>query len=196
MLSYQRDSGVPELIAGVVTARRRLAIATDRLTVEQGAFRAEPDDWSIRAVIEHLVLASHSGINMVWQAVEGLERGQPTWTGEHSNRGLSIEDIVERTWPVVDRGPLTVRTSLKAPALADPKDHGPLDFWLVSLEALQLPMERLGDRLIGVDLEAVIFPHFMCGPMDARQRFEFLSWHMLHHLQQIEEIKADDRWPV
>jgi hypothetical protein len=194
--SVQRDTDVPELIASVVAARRRLAAAASSLTVEQGAFRPDPDTWSIRAIIEHLVLASQNGINMVWQALEGLERGQPAWKGEHTNRGLSIEEIIEKTWPVTDHGPLTVRTSLKAPKLADPADRGPLDFWLVSLEALQQPMERLGDRLTGVDLESVIFPHFMCGPMDARQRFEFLAWHMLHHLQQIdEEIKADVRWP-
>jgi hypothetical protein len=195
MSSYPRDAGVPELIASVVAARRRLASATHGLTVEQGAFRPEPEAWSIRAIIEHLVLASQNGINMIWQALEGIERGEPVFQGEHSNRGLSIEEIIEKTWPVVDRGPLTVKTSLKAPALADPKGDGTLDYWLVSLEALQQPIERLGDRLTGVDLEEVIFPHFMCGPMDARQRFEFLSWHMLHHLQQIDEIKAHEQWP-
>ena len=195
-LSAQRDTGVPELIADVVAARRQLAIVTSGLTVEQGAFRPDPDTWSIRAIVEHLVLASQNGINMIWQAVEGLEQGQPAWTGEHTNQGRSIEQIIETTWPVVDQGPLTVRTSLKAPPLADPSDRGPLDYWLVALEALQLPIERLGDRLIGVDLESVIFPHFQCGPMDARQRFEFLAWHIRHHVQQIEEeIKADGRWP-
>ena len=47
-----------------------------------------------------------------------------------------------------------------------------------------------GAALHGLDPEAIIFPHFLFGPLDAVQRLQFLRWHLDHHLAQIEEIKA------
>jgi hypothetical protein len=41
----------------------------------------------------------------------------------------------------------------------------------------------------------MIFPHFLSGLLDARQRPEFLRLHMDRHLAQIEATTADPAFP-
>jgi hypothetical protein len=67
---------------------------------------------------------------------------------------------------------------------------GPLAYWVASLAACAPVVIALGQAPTPFDLEVVIAPHFLSGPLDARQRFEFLRWHMDHHRQQITEIMA------
>jgi hypothetical protein len=67
---------------------------------------------------------------------------------------------------------------------------GPLAYWVASLAACAPVVIALGQALTPFDLEVVIAPHFLSGPLDARQRFEFLRWHMDHHRQQITDIMA------
>lgn len=69
-----------------------------------------------------------------------------------------------------------------------PQTNGPLAYWVASLAACQPVLNALEQKLDGLDLEAVVAPHFLSGPLDARQRLEFLRWHMDHHRQQIGEI--------
>ena len=78
----------------------------------------------------------------------------------------------------------------RAPPNATPQADGPLAYWTTCLECCQPVLERLGTALDGLDLAEVIFPHFLSGPLDARQRLEFLRWHLDHHRRQIEEIRA------
>ncbi len=57
-------------------------------------------------------------------------------------------------------------------------------------------LERLPAVLAGLDLHAVVYPHVLSSPLDARQRLESLRWHLDHHLQQIEDIKAAPGFPA
>lgn len=90
--------GVPELIVEVAAPRRRVVGAVADLTTERGAFRPAPDRWCVQEVVEHLVLAEQAGIHRVWQAGDGLRRGQPVRTDGPVHRGLPIEEIIARTW--------------------------------------------------------------------------------------------------
>ena len=171
---------IDTLIADVASARRRVMAAIAGITEERATWQPAPGEWSVAQVVEHLVLAEHSGIIRMWQAVIGLECGRPVWQGEPVHRGKAIEQNIAETW----------REREAAPPNATPQTNGPLAYWAASLEACQPVLIALGDVLAPFDLEEVIAPHFLSGPLDARQRFEFLRWHMDHHRQQIAEIMA------
>jgi hypothetical protein len=168
------------LIAEVAAARQRVMAAIAGSTEEQAMWQPAPGEWSVAQVVEHLVLAEHSGIIRMWQAVVGLQRGEPVWQGEPVHRGKSIEQNIAETW----------RAREAAPPNATPQTNGPLAYWVASLAACAPVVGALGEALAPFDLEAVIAPHFLSGPLDARQRFEFLRWHMDHHREQIAAIMA------
>ena len=178
-------AGVPGLIADVAAARRRVLDAVAGLTDDQETFHPAPGEWSAAQVVEHLVLAEQAGIQRVWLAAEGVRRGRPVWRGAPVHRGLPIEEVIARTW----------REREQAPPNATPQTDGPLAYWATCLEGCQPVLERLGAALDGLDLAEVIFPHFLSGPLDARQRLEFLRWHLDHHRRQIEGIKATPGFP-
>lgn len=171
------------LIADVAAARQRVLAAVASLTEEQATWQPAPEEWSVAQVVEHLVLAEHSGIIRMWQAAVGLQRGVPVWQGEPVHRGKSIEQNIAETW----------REREEAPPNATPQTNGPLAYWVASLAACASVLIALGQALAPLDLETVIAPHFLSGPLDARQRFEFLRWHMDHHRKQIAEIMARQR---
>ena len=177
--------GIPEYIADVAAARQAVLSAATGLSGEQEAFRPGPQEWSVPQVVEHLVLAEQAGIQRVWQAAEGIRRGRPVWTGEAVHRGLPIEEVIARTW----------RPKEQAPPNATPQTDGPLAYWVQCLAWRQPVLRRLHDALEGLDLAEVIFLDFLSGPLDARQRLEFLRWHLEHHRRQIEEIRATPGFP-
>ena len=179
-----RPGPVQRLIAEAQAARDRVLSLAGGLRPSQAAFKSAPDRWSIQEVVEHLVLAEEYGVSAVWRAAEGMRAGQPIWTGEHTNRGLAIEEIVARTW----------RPREVAPDWVIPRSAGPIGYWLARYRACGQVLVGLGPVLEGLDLEAVIFPHPLSGPLDASQRLAFLRFHADRHLQQIAAIKASEEY--
>lgn len=175
---------VEGLIAAVADARQRVVAAVAGVSPAQEAFRPGAEAWSLPQVVEHLVLATQAGINLIWRAADGVRRGEAVhW-------GRPIEAVIAGTWALTEPGPRTWKTAERAPENAVPRTGGPLAYWAACLEATQPVLERLPGVLAGLDLQAVVYPHVLSGPLDARQRLEFLRWHLDHHLQQIEEIRA------
>lgn len=181
-----RPEPLPGLIAEAQAARARVLAVANGLSPAQAAFKPSPDRWSIQEVVEHLVLAEEFGVNAMWRAAEGLRTGQPAWTGEHTNRRLAIEEVVARTW----------RLREVAPDWVTPRSGGPIGYWLARYRACGQVLAGLGPVLEGLDLEAVIFPHPISGPLDATQRLAFLRFHADRHLQQIASIKASEGYPA
>jgi hypothetical protein len=173
------------LTRDVQDARMRYMRSVRTLTSEQGSFKSTPEVLSAAEITEHLVHAEYGGINGIWKALEGVRSGKPLWKGENVNKGLSIEQIIERTW----------KPKEEVVAGAGPRLGGPLTFWVVALESCQLLLEQIADELAQEDLEAVIYPHPISGPLNARQRFEFLRFHMDRHLNQIERLKEHAHFP-
>ena len=103
------------------------------------------------------------------------------WTGELPHRGKPIEQVVAETW----------KPKEVAPSIATPFIGGPLRFWLSALPSLRPVLADLASRLEGLSLEDVVFPHYLSGPLDARQRLEFLRYHMERHLEQMHRIRND-----
>lgn len=150
------------------------------LSTDQGAWREHDGAWSLQEVIEHLVLAERMGFDLIWLAAEAFRAGRPVWTGESENAGLSIEDIIGRTW----------KPKETAPPGATPEGKWSVHSWAVHLESCDLLLRRLAGHLDGLPLDQVIYPHFLSGPLDALQRLDFIRFHMQHHLPQIRRIKA------
>jgi DinB superfamily len=168
------------LIRQVSEERARLVELVASLSAEQASHKPTPQTWSANENLEHLVLAEMSGVSKIWSAAEGVRKGKPVWSGEHTNRGLSIEEVVACTW----------KPKEIAPPLVAPRFGGPPSYWLESLRHSQQLLDRLEPVLDGLDIESVIFPHFLSGPLDAGQRIDFLRFHMLRHRGQIEEMLA------
>jgi len=175
---------VESLIARVVLARSQVLGAVSGVSPGQGAWKPAPTEWSIAECVEHLVVAEQGGVSGTWAAVEGLRAGNPVWKGEPMHRGLTIEEVVRRTWA----------PDQQAPDRALPLRGGPLSYWAAALENSQRLVDRLGVLLVGMDLETVIFPHAVSGPLDASQRLAFLRFHLDLHRKQIEAIRLDPRF--
>ena len=173
-------SEVSRLLEETNAARRRLIAATEGLTPEQERFRLGPEEWSVPQVVEHLVLAETGGIYGMWAVAQATRHGAEPWEGDLPNQGRTIEEIIARTW----------REREDAPDSATPQIDGPLAFCVAELEGCQYLLASFAAALHGLDPEAIIYPHFLMGPLNVYQRFEFLRWHMDHHLEQIEEIRA------
>ncbi len=172
---------VAQLIGAVAAARAQAILQVKGFTAQQAAFQPSEGEWSTLQILEHLVLAEVSGVSKIWQAAEDKSS-----QAENVNEGLSIEEIVARTW----------RPKESAPPIATPHIGGPLAYWIAYFEACQQILDPLHPVLSGLDLETVIYPHFLCGPLNARQRLEFLRFHIERHIAQIARIKSAAGYPA
>ncbi|GAB3642543.1 DinB family protein [Spirosoma arcticum] len=163
------------LLQDVATARGRYVELALRLTDEQAQRKPAPDVWSAVDITEHLVWAEQGGIWGMWRAVEAQRSGRPVWAGEHTNRGRSIEAIVAETWQPKEQ----------VPAIAAPRMGGSLAFWCASLLNLQHLLLAFSRMVREDELKTVIHPHPISGPLDIRQRFEFLRFHIDRHRRQL-----------
>lgn len=174
-----------QLIDEVARARENFLVLLRDVTVEQAGFKPTPARWSMVEITEHLVHAEDVGVHGIWRALENHRRGEPLWQGENQHAGLSIEEVTGRTW----------REKEEVPAIAAPREGGSLAFWAASLKARQSALEELAQQLAGIRLEEVIYPHPISGPLDIRQRLEFLRFHLDRHRQQIIELQDDPLYP-
>ena len=177
-------SEVSELIDGVERARAELLAAASALTEVQAAWRPAEGQWSAIDVLEHLYLAELSGIAKIAAALDTFRSGHQ-WTDARPNQGKHIDAIVAATW----------KPRETAPPIATPHIGGPLCFWLSATRSLRPVLADLGATLAGVTLEDVVYPHFLCGPLDARQRLEFLRFHIDRHVAQIARIRDSAGFP-
>jgi hypothetical protein len=176
---------VQQLIKEVKQARELFISSASNLTPEQSCFKPRSDVWSTVEITEHMVRAEQSGISGIWKALDGIRRNDPIWSGETLHKGLTIEEVIEKTW----------QTKEKVPEIAAPCWGGSISYWIASLRALQGVLEELGNALRSVNLEEVVYPHPISGPLDGRQRLEFLRFHLNRHRDQIELLKAHSDYP-
>ena len=177
---------VDDLIQRVQDARVRFIQNISDLNHEQALFKIAHDKWSILENTEHIVWAEKIGICKMWMSVEDFKKNPVVWANRPIHDGLSIETIIEKTW----------RPQEQAPEVAKPHWGGTLDFWIAALQANQPVLEKLGKMLIGLDLEQIIYPHPISGPMNVVQRLDFLIFHLDRHRQQINSIKQHCDFPI
>lgn len=174
-----------ELIDGVERARDRVITAVKDLRPDQATFKPAPETWSIAENVEHLYLAEISGLTKIWAAADQVRSGI-RWSDARPNDGQSIEAVVERTWNAHEI----------APPIATPHIGGPLSAWVSCLKSLRPVLADLAKELEAIDLESIVYPHYLSGPLDGRQRLEFLRFHMERHLAQIQRVQAHPQFPT
>ncbi len=177
---------LPELIKDVERARKAFIKTASGLTPAQASFKPSEESWSVIHNTEHMVWAEMGGINGIWKTWEGIQTNKPIWTGEAIHHGLSIEEIIAKTWQPKE----------KVPEVAKPRWGGPIQYWITSLQNCQLLLEELGYTLAQQDLEKIIYPHIISGPLNVVQRMEFLRFHLNRHQKQIENIKVHPDFPT
>ncbi|HWJ12647.1 MAG TPA: DinB family protein [Gemmatimonadaceae bacterium] len=173
-----------ELIESVERARDDVISSVKELRPDQATFKPSPDTWSIVENIEHLYLAEISGVTKIWAAADQVRAGSH-WTDARPNHGQSIEAVVEQTW----------KSKEIAPSIATPHIGGPLSAWVSCLKSLRPVLSDLAKELEALDLEAIVYPHYLSGPLDGRQRLEFLRYHMERHLAQIQRVQSHPQFP-
>jgi hypothetical protein len=173
-----------ELVDTIERTRDRVIDTVKDLRPDQAAFKVSPETWSITENLEHLYLAEVSGVTKIWAAADQVRLGH-RWTDARPNDGQSIEAVIERTW----------QTREVAPPIATPHIGGPLNVWISCLRSLRPVLADLALALEGVDLESIVYPHYLSGPLDGRQRLQFLRFHMERHLEQINRVQAHPLFP-
>lgn len=176
---------VHTLIHAVERARAALMSSLAGLSDAQAAFKPPEGQWSVVEVLEHLYLAELSGVTKIWAALDALRAGRG-WAEARPNRGKPIEDVVAATW----------KPKEVAPPIATPHIGGPIRFWLSATRSLQPVLADLGAHLQGANLEDVVFPHYLSGPLDARQRLEFLRFHIERHADQVARLRRGAAFPA
>lgn len=174
-----------EKIKEVARSREHLLALCAGMSPEQGAFKPAEGEWSPAEIIEHLVWAEWGGLSGIWKAIEAERKGTPAWAGPSANDGLSIEEIIDRTW----------QTKEKVPAGAEPKWFGPIDIWVSWLRHGQRSVEDLIPAMRDLNPERIIWPHPISGPMNVLQRMDFLRFHMDRHRQQILRLIGHPDYP-
>jgi hypothetical protein len=175
---YLLMTSLDQLLTDVAEARTQYINEVKKLTEEQAHWKPSPDVWNATENTEHLYWAEHGGIWGMWRAFHAKQAGTPIWEGELIHKGLSADEVVARTWQEKEQ----------VPAIAAPRMGGPAVFWLSALASLQQPLTDLAHALANEDLEAIIHPHPISGPIDIRQRFEFLRFHIDRHRNQVMRL--------
>jgi DinB superfamily len=173
-----------DLIMEIEQARALFISTVCDWSPEQIAFKPTPETWSAGDVLEHLYLQEFSLTNRIWKGHDGWRRGSPIWSGEHTNRGRTIQRLTAQ---------LTGR--YQSPRSLVPSLGGPLQFWIEALTSCQPRLARLESLLRDTDLEVIVFPHFALGPLDAGQWLGFLSFHIDRHRQQVERLRRCQGFP-
>jgi hypothetical protein len=173
------NNKIGDLLNVIKVSRLRILEELEKLTPNQGSTKVESNGWNIQEVVEHLVLAERGGFDLIYTAAEKFRMGEPIWTGKSNNEGLSIEEIIMNTW----------KPKEKAPESATPAGKWSLGVWLSHFQNCDDLLKNLNVVVKDLPLNKVIYPHFLCGPLDVIQRLEFIRFHIDRHHLQIKEIK-------
>ena len=174
-----------QLIEDVKSARDAFLAEVQSVNPVQAIYKSMPDEWTILQITEHLVHAEDVGVIGIWKALQGYRQGNPIWTGEQQYKAASIEEITARTW----------KEKEIAPEIAAPHIGGTLSYWIASLRARQGILEELATALKDERLDEIVYPHPISGPLNARQRLEFLRFHLERHRSQVELVKNMPGYP-
>lgn len=170
------------LIEQLTASQKKLQAALAGLSEEQMRFKSAPERWSIAEVAEHLTL------------------------GEDFLRGILTERILQNPAVTGKKSPLTDEAfmaairdrSFKAEA---PPQATPKKSWATVKETMQEFVQRRAKTISFVKATTTdLRRHFTpFGPnnaeIDAAQFILLISAHVERHTAQIEEVKADPKFP-
>jgi len=179
MEAYERELVVQQL----ASSEARLLVLLDGLSAEQWHFREAPERWSIAENIEHLVAFEQFILAKVEEALQGApEPEKKAASGAKEPLALGLAE--------------TRRTKLNAREALKPTGR-----WPDTVEMLA-EFRRARARTVAfaaetqAELRDHFFPHIAFGDLDCCQWLLVIGQHGMRHALQIEEIKADARYPA
>ena len=172
--------GLDALVREVARARERYLTTLGTPTFERATHKPGPDSWCLVEITEHITIAEQVGINGMWKALDAFQRGAPLQSGPLIHAGKPISQVIQETW----------KEREQVPPVAAPRWGGPIEFWIAALHSNQALLEALATDLRAVDLTDIVYPHPISGALDARQRLEFLAFHLDRHRAQVERAVA------
>lgn len=171
-------STIAQLIHEVAIARNEFIDCIKNVSEQQAAHKPSQNEWSIIDNTEHLFWAEQGAIFGMWKTLHAIRDGKAARTYESDHKEWSVEKIVAQTW----------KEKEIVPPVAAPRLGGTLIFWQLSLAGLQPLLEAFGKDLQEDELRLQAHPHPISGAMDFQQRIEFLRFHILRHLGQVQSI--------
>ena len=153
------------------------------LTPEQWSFKAGPDRWSIAECAEHITISE----DYIWGLIQNQIMKSPATPEKRAEVQGKDELVVQQ---VPDRS-----QKFTAPEAITPKKRWPEPDVLIAhfKESRDSHIEYI-DKTQD-DLRDHFFKHPAAGLLDAYQWILLLSAHTERHTAQINEVKADPKYP-
>ena len=176
---HDRDFVIEQLQA----SRKNFLNAVAGLTPEQLNFKASPDRWSIAECAEHITISE----DFIGGRIKDAIVKGPATPEKRANVKVTDEQILKG---VPDRS-----QKFKAPEPIVPKKRWP------DLETTVAHFKESRDANIAYvgttqdDLRNHFAPHPALGLMDGYQWILLLTGHTERHVAQIQEVKADPKYP-
>lgn len=169
---------VQKLVMEVAAARSRYLEQIANVSEVQARWKPNLEVWNIIENTEHLYWAEQGGILGMWKTLHAIREGEMVRSYEFIHKGLSIEQIVDKTWQ-----PLEL-----VPAVATPRLGGSLSFWKTSFMNMQHVLEAFAQDLKENELRLQAQHHPISGALDFHQRLEFLRFHIDRHRGQVSQL--------
>jgi hypothetical protein len=176
-----------QLVADHLAAsRERLLGLVDGLTAQQWTFKPGEGRWSIGECLEHVARVENRIVGLIGKKLEGPP--------EPRKRDSAPDGFQEKDAALAKMVPDRT-TRREAPEPARPVGQWPETQELVS--EFQKTRARTAQFVAdtGADLRSYSLPHPAFGVLDCYQWLIVLGLHGERHARQIEEIKADSRYP-
>jgi len=151
-------------------AREELLKEVDKLTDEEINKKPAGDQWSIRQIMEHLILME-DGITKTVAA-------QLTSEDKNTTSDKPIELTINR------------EKKVQAPDFAVPgNDYVTLNVLKQKLAYTHAQLNQLAEHADDEELAARSYPHPIFGELNLKQWLPFVGYHEKRHIDQIKEVK-------
>jgi DinB superfamily len=168
---------LPEIVQALRDSEEALCRAVEELDDKFRAYKAEPSDWSVTEIVEHLTIVEQRIKSMLECK---LETAEPSTAARDSSRSRAalFEKAASRAERAEAPGPVR-------PTGRYVSCRGALVEFCKTREALVAWAEGHPDLLTGHTL-----PHLFFGPLDGCEWLTFLAGHTKRHVDQIEARKS------
>jgi uncharacterized damage-inducible protein DinB len=161
-------------------ARRELRAAVDAHPADKLGVAPAPGQWSVLAVLEHMVLVETRLTAMLGQKI-----------AEARAAGIGRETATAAIVPHASESRALDRTKkIVASDAIQPKTIRELPQILAALDETRAALRHVVTSADGLALGEIQFPHPVFGPMDGYGWFRFIGLHEMRHTDQIREIGA------
>ncbi len=172
-----------ELFAYMDAERRALRETLDAVPEHERSARPAADRWSVRDILEHLLIVESRVAGAVATAI-----------AQAKEAGLEPERDESSVLSAAERGRYLDRSrKLSAPARIHPSGADDVEALRGSLEAARASLKAAALTGDGLALGAVTQPHPVFGALTIYQWLAFMAGHEARHTAQMREVVAQLR---